>query len=158
MVNIFFFVIYNLSILDTLKSKDVQMPEKKIESAEPLKAAMAIMPKENLERIKNLKIAKKFANIGKPLVGFEGYDRHNKYFELRVDYDPDKGAHVNVTIDGDDTYAFIGKTYDWYIQVINNINGGSYCDIPRVNNTYDAEGKQQDPACIKGMKKYMERY
>ncbi|UJR19195.1 hypothetical protein I4U23_022325 [Adineta vaga] len=64
---------------------------------------MAKVTGKNLKLITTLKVAKHFANIGYPIVGFEGKDKDGKYFELRMDYDPIKNVHVNVTINGDET-------------------------------------------------------
>ena len=134
------------------------MPEQIIPSTDPLRDAMAKVTEKNLMLITAVKIAKSFANIGYPLVGFEGKDKYGKYFELRVDYDPTKQVHVNVTINGDETYAFVGQSRIWHDQVINNINGGQYCDTPFIGGIWQAEGKQKDPKCIEGIKKYMRLY
>ena len=145
-------------VLDIWKLKSTQMPEKIIKSDEPLRDGMKKITEKNLKLITGLKIAKSFSHIGYPIVGFEGKDKYDKYFELRVDKDEVKGIHVNVTIDGDDTYAFVGKDRTWHDQVINNINGGQYCDIPFINGERQADGKQKDPQCIEAMKRYMRLY
>ena len=134
------------------------MPEEIIKTEEPLRDAMKKVTEKNLKLIRTLKVAKHFANIGYPIVGFEGEDKYEKYFELRVDYDPTKKVHVNVTINGNETYAFVGKNRTWHDQVINNINGGQYCDVPFIDGLWQAEGKQKDPKCIEAMKKYMSLY
>ena len=59
---------------------------------DPLKEAIAKLGRENIDRMEKVRIAKHFANSGTAIVGFEGEDKKEKYFQLRVDYDPDKGG------------------------------------------------------------------
>lgn len=47
-------------------------------------------------------LAKDFAQIVKPFVGFEG---RGKYFQLRLDYDRVKKVHVNVMINVNEKHA-----------------------------------------------------
>jgi hypothetical protein len=129
------------------------------DSKNPLKDAIAKVTAANIDRITALRIAKGFANIGDVFVGFEGKDRNDKYFQLRVDYDPTKKGHVNVMINGSERHEYMGETYDWYLQVINNINGGNYCDVSRDSqNRWQTAGQEKKPEYIEGMKKYMRRY
>ena len=110
---------------------------------------------KKLKLITGLKTARPFSHIGYPIVGFEGKDKDDKYFESCVDKDEVKNRHVNVTIDVDDTYAIVGRDRGWHDQVISNINGGQYCDISFINGHWQSDGKQKDPQCIKAMKRYM---
>lgn len=132
---------------------------KKYDSKDPLKDAIAKVTAANIDQITALRIAKGFANIGDVFVGFEGKDRNGKYFQLRVDYDPVKKGHVNVMINDSEKHEYMGETYDWYVQVINNINGGHYCNVSRDRqNMWQTKGQEKNPECIEGMKKYMRRY
>jgi hypothetical protein len=133
---------------------------KQYQSKDPLKDAVAKVTRVNIENMSGLRIAKDFANIGSPFVGFEGNkgDKH-KYFQLRVDYDPIKKGHVNVTINGSEKHEYLGEDYTWYEQVLNNINGGAYCGVRRnEKNEWQTAGQEQNPDYIKGMKKYMLRF
>jgi hypothetical protein len=123
---------------------------------DPLKEAIAKLGSENIALMEKVRIAKDFANIGKAIVGFEGNDKRGKYFQLRVDYDPKKEGHVNVMINDSEKHEYIGKTHDWYLQVLNNINGATYCDVRRdADKLWDASGEEKNPQYINGMKKYM---
>jgi hypothetical protein len=131
----------------------------KYQSNDPLKDALAKVTADNVELITALRIAKGFANIGDVFVGFEGKDKKNQYFQLRVDYDPIKKGHVNVMINGSERHEYCGETYDWYVQVLDNINGGSYCDVSRNNQKmWQTAGQEKNNQYIEGMKKYMRRY
>ncbi len=102
------------------------------QSSNPLKDALAkVATVANLDQITALRIAKDFAFSQDAFVGFEGRDKNGQYFQLRVDYDPTKKGHVNVMINGNDRHEYVGETHTWYTQVIDNINGGSYCNVPR---------------------------
>ncbi len=129
------------------------------QSKNPLKDAIAKVTAANIERITALRIAKNFANIGDPFVGFEGKDRNDQYFQLRVDYDPKKNGHVNVIINGSERHEYVGETYSWYLDVINNINGGQYCGVSKNSqNMWQTQEQERNPQYIEGMKKYMRRY
>ena len=129
------------------------------QSKNPLKDALGKITADNLARITALRVAKGFTNIGEPFVGFEGKDKKDQYFQLRVDFDPDKKGHVNVMVNGSERHEYVGETYAWFEQVVNNINGGSYCDVPKNNQKMSlTDGKQTNAQCIEGMKKYMRLY
>jgi hypothetical protein len=131
----------------------------KYQSNNPLKDAMAKITADNLARITALRVAKSFTNIGEPFVGFEGKDKKGDYFQLRVDYDPDKKGHVNVMVNGSERHEYMGESYTWFEQVVNNINGGSYCDVPKNSqNMWLTDGMQTDSRCIEGMKKFMRKH
>ena len=50
------------------------------------------------------------------------------------------------------------KLCDWYLQVLNTINGATYCDVRQDGNKlWDASGEEKNPRYIEGMKKYMRR-
>lgn len=127
-----------------------------------LKIAVAMIGKHNIENnITKLRVAKSFANIGYPFVGFEGKDRGGEYFCLRVDYDEQKKGHINVTIKNEscEPPELQGETQQWYLDVINNINGGQYCGVPKgIDGMWRTEGLEQDQNCIDGMKRFMLRY
>lgn len=129
-----------------------------ISSQNPLKDAIAKLGKDNINRITALRIAKSFTNSADAFVGFEGRDKYDKYFCFRVDYDPIKKGHVNLTINDSEKYEYTGVSQQWYIDVINNINGDAYCGVRKDSKgqwmTKDQEKNQQ---YIDGMKKYMNR-
>ena len=128
------------------------------QSSNPLKDALAKLGKANAERMQRLRIARPFVNIGCPFVGFEGNRGTNEYFQLRVDYDPEKKGHVNLIINRHETHAFVGESESWYEQVVRNING-HYCDVVRNrDNKWQTEGQEENPVYIEGMKKYMRQY
>ena len=125
---------------------------------DPLKEAIAKVGRENIDRMENVRIAKDFANIGKAIVGFEGKDKRGQYFQLRVDYDPEKEGHVNVMINGSEKHEYIGKTHNWYLQVLKTINGAAYCDVGQEGDKSREESDEEKKLrYIEGMKKYMRR-
>ena len=112
--------------------------------------------------IKKVKIAKRFLNAAKAIVGCDGEVRGTA-FQLRIDNDPIKGPHVNVQI-GDARYAYVfpeptGHS-SWFDQVLNNLNGGAYCNVPHDPNadmTWTADNDNVTcPAYIDGMKRFLE--
>lgn len=128
------------------------------QSADPLKDALINLTADNIGRMSSLRVAKGFANMGDLFVGFEGKDKNNQYFQLRVDYDPTKQGHVNLMINGSERHEYVGKTYEWYTQVLNNING-HYCEVPKdQNGKWLTAGQEKSPLYIEGMKKYMRRF
>jgi len=132
---------------------------KQIKTNDPLREAVKKLGKHNIDRMDKLRIAKKFANIGDPFVGFEGRDPGGKYFCLRVDYDPEKEGHVNLTINESEKYEYFGETSSWSQQVVNNINGGAYCGVSKdKNGQWETEGQEKNSEYIAGMKKYMNRF
>ena len=130
----------------------------KYSSSNPLKDALTKLTVDNIKRMDKLRVAKSFANIGYPFVGFEGKDKSGRYFQLRVDYDDEKKGHVNLMINGSERHEYMGQTYDWYCQVLNNINGGQYCGTARDDkNNWLTHGQEENAQHIEGMKKYMLR-
>lgn len=130
-------------------------------SKDPLKDAVAKVTRANIEKMSHLRVAK-FGNIGVPFIGFEGEKGNNdKYYQLRVDWDPTKKGHVNVMINGSEKHEYVGENLseDWFMQVVNNINGGQYCGTDRDDqNKWKTEGQTTNPQHIEGMKKFMRRY
>lgn len=131
-----------------------------IKSSNPLKDALQKLGKHNVDKMDKLRIAKEFANSNNTFVGFEGGDKEQgNYFCLRVDYDDKKLGHVNLMIRNSEKYEYTGESYSWYTQVIENINGGSYCDVSRdLQRNWQTTGQETNPEYIRGMKKYMNRY
>lgn len=127
------------------------------DSKDPLKDGLAKITEANLDQITGLRIAKDFADIGTPFVGFEGKDKKGKYFQLRLDFDPVKGVHVNVMINDNEKHEYLAKdlNYTWYVQVLNNING-HYCEVRQnAQKEWETKGEEKNPQYIDGMKKFM---
>ena len=131
-----------------------------INVSDPLRTALQKLGAHNVKKMDKLRISKDFAYLNGAFVGFEGGDKEQgTYFCLRVDYDPKKLGHVNLTMRNSEKYEYTGQTESWYRQVIENINGGAYCDVPRDSNkTWQTSGQETNATYIQGMKKYMERY
>ena len=130
------------------------------QSKDPLTDALTMLTRENVGRMGGVRIAKGFTNVGDAIIGFDGKDKKGKYFQLRIDFDPTKKGHVNLTINGTERHEFMGQTINWFEQIVNNINGGQYCDVPKAKNqrTWNAKGGEKNPKYIAGMKKYMNMY
>lgn len=66
-------------------------------------------------------------------------------------------------------YAFLGEqrakediskyhyefTQQWAIDVIKNTNGAQHCNGMPINGVWENNGREKDPECIEGMKKFM---
>ena len=153
------------------------MPEKLVPSKDPIKAAVAKVTSDRIKRMSGLRVAKPFAYMRYPFVGFEGHDddRDSTYYQLRIDYDPVKLGHVNVMI-GNEKFAFLGEkraqelktknegdisedhyefTQQWVLDIINKMNGAYYCNGTKKGGASENDGREKDPECIEGMKKFM---
>jgi hypothetical protein len=130
-----------------------------IKSQDPLKDALKTLGKHRLDWITKLRTAKDFGNVGDAFVGFEGNDPSGNRFCFRVDYDPTKQGHVNLTINNNEKYEYTGETQSWYYDVINNINGGAYCGVEKDSQgQWKTQGQETKREYIEGKKKYMKRF
>ena len=136
--------------------------------------ALAKLSAVNIDLITNVKVAKTFLNIGNAIIRFDGKDKSKSPFQLRIDYDPVKGAHVNLVINGErHAYMFpdnrVNKAnpklgsgnMNWFSQVVNTINGGQYCDVPKDPKSpmqWNAAGGERNARYIRGMKSCMKGY
>ncbi|GAV06595.1 hypothetical protein RvY_16559 [Ramazzottius varieornatus] len=130
-------------------------------SKDPLNDALVRLTRDNvLNRMGGVRIAKGMTRVGDAIIGFDGKDRYGRYFQLRIDYDPVKKGHVNLIVNDTEKHEYVGQTENWFLQLVNNINGGQYCDVPKAANqrTWNAKGGEGNVRYIAGIKKYMKMY